>query len=301
MAETPSDRQQNFRLRHEAEALVAALPPLQVEAERVATTVHQGVHGRRKVGQGETFWQFRRYHTGDSATQIDWRRSAKSDHLFVRETEWEAAQSVWIWCDASASMDYRHGRDRPTKRQRADLMALATAALLVRSGERVALFGHGMRPGTGRMALNRITQALLLDDRKHIKGNSLPPAEHLPRFAQLVFISDFLVPLEEIQARVHGYAGRGISGILLQVLDPAEESLPFSGRVLFEGMEDEGRTLISRVDALRTAYGARFANHHEGLKDIARSVGWNLIVHHTHQPPQRALLSTYTSLAKVEA
>jgi len=301
MAETATTRQKGYLLRHEAEALVATLPPLLVEAERVASTVHQGVHGRRKVGQGETFWQFRRYHTGDSATQIDWRRSAKSDHLFVRETEWEAAQSVWIWCDESASMQYRHSRDRPTKRRRADLLALAMAALLVRSGERVALFGHGMRPGTGRLALNRVTQALLSGDRDQPQKTSLPPAEHLPRFAQLAFISDFMAPLEEIQARVHSYAGRGISGILLQVLDPAEETLPFRGRVMFEGMEDEGRTLVSRVDALRTQYGARFANHHEGLKDIARSVGWNLIVHHTDVPPQKALLSAYTSLAKAEA
>jgi len=300
MAEDAADCQKKFRLRHEAEALVATLPPLQVEAERVASTVHQGVHGRRKVGQGETFWQFRRYHTGDSASQVDWRRSAKSDQLFVRETEWEAAQSVWIWCDPSASMEFRHGRNVPTKRARADLMALATAALLVRSGERVALFGHGMRPATGRLALNRITQVLLSGDREQTKMTSLPPAEHLPRFAQLVFISDFMAPLEEIQARVLGYAGRGISGILLQVLDPAEEALPFHGRIMFEGMEEEGRTLISRVDALRAQYGARFANHHEGLKDIARSVGWSLVVHHTDQPPQKALLSTYASLTRAE-
>lgn len=300
MADTALTRQHRVKLRHQAEALAAGLPPLQVEADRVASTVHQGVHGRRKVGQGETFWQFRRYHTGDAATQIDWRRSAKSDNLFVRETEWEAAQSVWIWCDASASMDFRHSREYPTKQHRADLLALATTALLVRSGERVALLGSDMRPSTGRTALNRVTQALMARDIAGTVSSSLPPAEHLPRFAQVVFISDFLAPLEEIQARVHGYAGRGIAGMMLQILDPAEEALPFTGRVLFEGMEDEGRTLISRVDSLRTQYSARFANHHAGLADIARSVGWSLIVHRTDRPPEKALLSAYMRLARTE-
>src|SRR5271156_2368233 len=84
-------------LKHRAEELAAQLPPLLVEAERVAVTVSQGVHGRRRVGQGETFWQFRQYEPGDAATRIDWRESAKSQRLYVRETEWEAAQSVWLW------------------------------------------------------------------------------------------------------------------------------------------------------------------------------------------------------------
>src|SRR3546814_6131026 len=81
-------------LRHRAEQLAATLPPLLVAAERVAATVAQGVHGRRRVGQGETFWQYRHYDFGDQPQSIDWRQSAKSDMVFVRQMEWEAAQSV---------------------------------------------------------------------------------------------------------------------------------------------------------------------------------------------------------------
>src|SRR5262249_30048253 len=78
-------------LRDRAGEAAAVLPPLLVAAERVAVTVAQGVHGRRRVGQGETFWQFRHYESGDAAARIDWRESAKSQRLYVRETEWEAA------------------------------------------------------------------------------------------------------------------------------------------------------------------------------------------------------------------
>ncbi|MEN8196305.1 MAG: DUF58 domain-containing protein, partial [Pseudomonadota bacterium] len=127
--------------RQEAERLGSALPPLLVEAERVAQTVAQGVHGRRRVGQGETFWQFRRYQPGDPTTAIDWRQTAKSQAVFVRETEWEAAQSVWLWRDSSPSMDYASGAELPPKQERAELLLLAAAALLVRGGERVALLG----------------------------------------------------------------------------------------------------------------------------------------------------------------
>ena len=102
------------------------MPPLLVAAERVAATVAQGVHGRRRVGQGETFWQFRQYQPGDAASRIDWRESAKSQRLYVRETEWEAAQSVWLWRDASPSMDYSSAGISavrwPTKGERAELL-----------------------------------------------------------------------------------------------------------------------------------------------------------------------------------
>src|SRR5262249_35252748 len=125
-----------LRLRDEAETLAASLPPLLVEAERVASTVAQGVHGRRRVGTGETFWQFRRFQTGDQSSDVDWRRSARSQHLFVRETEWEAAQSVYLWRDGSPSMNY--ASSGATKLQRAGVLALALGILLVEAGERIA-------------------------------------------------------------------------------------------------------------------------------------------------------------------
>src|SRR5689334_21902661 len=121
-------------IQHRAEELAAALPPLLVAAERVATTVAQGVHGRRRVGQGETFWQFRQYEPGDSAQRIDWRESAKSERLYIRQTEWEAAQSVWLWRYGSPSMDYSSAPTLPRKRARADLLLVALAALLMRGG-----------------------------------------------------------------------------------------------------------------------------------------------------------------------
>src|SRR5207248_1460060 len=119
-------------MRDRAEQAAAGLPPLLVAAERVAVTVAQGVHGRRRVGQGETFWQFRQYEPGDAAARIDWRESAKSQRLYVRETEWEAAQSVWLWRDASSSMDYTSagyitGAAWPKKRERAELILVALA------------------------------------------------------------------------------------------------------------------------------------------------------------------------------
>ncbi|MFQ6017807.1 MAG: DUF58 domain-containing protein [Kiloniellaceae bacterium] len=282
-------------LRQRAEQLAATLPPLLVAAERVASTVAQGVHGRRRVGQGEAFWQFRQYNFGDQPQSIDWRQSAKSDRVFVREMEWEAAQSVWIWRDTSGSMAWRSADSHPDKRSRADLLALSLAVLLVRGGEHVTLLGSGLRPSSGRATLSRLATLI---ERGEGAGGDLPPVEPLPRSAQVVLVGDFLAPLDQIERVVRGYAVRGVTGFILQVLDPAEETLPYDGRVRFEGLEGEAPWLLSRVETVRGDYRARFEAQRAGLTAIARAAGWSYSAHRSDQPPQAALLALYTALSR---
>lgn len=278
-----------------AEELASRLPPLMIAAERVAATVAQGVHGRRRVGQGEAFWQFRQYEPGDSMQRVDWRQTGKRDRVFVRETEWEAAQSVWLWRDSSASMHYRSTARLPEKAERADLLALALMALLMRGGERFALIGAGLPPGTGRAALSRFAQVM---QRAAEDKTGLPPAIALPRHAEVVLIGDFLSPLPEIDQAVRAIAARGVKGHILQVLDPAEEDLPFTGRTRFEGLEAEGEALIPRVESVRSEYQSLLARHVEGLRDIARAVGWSCQSHRTDRPAQAALLSLFVTLSE---
>jgi uncharacterized protein (DUF58 family) len=278
--------------RHEAEALAGRLPPLLVAAERVAATVAQGVHGRRRVGTGNSFWQFRAYAPGDAANAIDWRQTAKSDRAYVRETEWEAAQSVWLWADRSASMDWRSSRTLPTKEERAMLLLLAAAALLLRGGEQVTLLGAA-RPAAGSAVLDRLARDL----RRPAQEEGMPTARRLPRHAGLLLIGDLLAPLDTIARSVAGFAEHGVRGHLLQVLDPAEEALPFDGRVRFEGLEREGATLVNRVDAVRAGYAERLAAHRAGLADLARGAGWSFAVHRTDHPPHAALLALYGAMS----
>ncbi len=266
-----------------------------VEAEHVATTVAQGVHGRRRVGLGETFWQFRRYETGDSPQSIDWRQSAKSDRVFVREMEWEAAQSVWIWRDTSASMAWASTQDLPEKRRRADILALALAVLLIRGGEFVTFLGSDLRPSNGKTTLERLAKVI---DRGERSDSGLPPALPLPRFAQVVMIGDFLSPLKEIEDVARSYAARGVKGHLLQVLDPAEELLPYDGRTRFEGLEGEDSWLLSKVEAVRTPYRNRFKAQCEGLESIARRLDWGYSAHRTDRAPNAALLALYLAMTQ---
>ena len=281
-----------------AEALGARLPPLLVAAERVASTVAQGVHGRRRVGQGDSFWQFRRFVSGDPLTRIDWRQSAKSgrgapEGWFIRETEWEAAQTACLWRDASASMRWRSKAVPVEKRDRANLLLLALASLLLRGGERVMMMQQDARPIASRGALDRFAATLQAAD----DDGGLPPMVRLPRHGTVVLFSDFLSPLEDIQALIGRFAAVPVTGYLMQILDPAETALPYEGRIRFRGMESDGDALIPRVESVRSAYAERLKAQQDGLARICSTAGFGFGIHRTDHPPEMALLTLYQALA----
>ena len=285
-------RQAGGNLQYEAEALGAGLPPLFVDAERLASAVSLGVHGRRKSGMGESFWQFRRYRPEDSATAIDWRQSAKTQNLFVREREWEAAQSVWFWCDASIGM--RFASAKTTKAERARRLVLALASLLVRGGERVALYGQGHAPASSRAALGRIGHTLL-DPAP--SSEALPPDSAIAKNAQFVWVSDFLSPLPQIETALRRLSRSAVTGQLVHIIDPAEEDFPYSGRMRFEDSNGLMHETVGRAETVAGAYRARFKAHAQTVGMLARSLGWSYIAHRTDKPPQTALIALYADMS----
>jgi uncharacterized protein (DUF58 family) len=285
-------QRQFHALEDEAETLSASLPPLMVEAERLAAAVSLGVHGRRKAGMGESFWQFRHYRAEDPSIAIDWRQSGKSQHLYVREREWEAAQSVWFWRDGSAGMRFRSVG--PTKIDRATVLTLALASLLIRGGERIALVGEGHGPAASRIALRRISHALL-DRAPH--GSALPPEAPVTKNAHFVWASDFLSPIEDIEHTLRRLTKTTASGHLVHVIDPAEEDFPYMGRTRFESVEGRLNETLGRAESVAGAYRARFKAHSEAVAQMARKLGWNYLAHRTDRPAQIALVALFADLS----
>jgi len=277
-------------MRQQAQDLAATLPPLLVAARRVAATVSPGAHGRRRAGPGDAFWQFRPYQTFDAARMIDWRRSARGSTTFVREREFETAQTVYLWRDASPSMRWRSDRGLPEKRERADLLTLALTILLVGAGERVALLGESLRPRGGQTAIEPIAGLMAMAGDG---GGSLPVYEPLPRHAGVVLIGDLLDPLEDLLALVRRWSAEGVAGHMLQVTDPAEEAFPYRGRVRFEGLEAEAPHLLGRAEAISAEYQERLARHRDGLAELARQTGWTFGTHTTDRSAESALLTLF--------
>lgn len=284
----------------DAQAVAARLPQLIIEASRIAATVIHGVHGRRRAGPGETFWQFRQYDQNDDANLIDWRRSASSDHVFVREREWEAAHTFWLWPDLSPSMAFGSHLAETIKRDRAIVLTLALAELLVKAGERVGILGQ-MRPTANRNATTRLAENLAQHATDPVLAGGLPPAETPGRFSGLVLVSDFLEPIDQIAERLATIGAGGVNGHMVQVLDPAEEVLPYEGRAEFVGMSDEIRWTAERTETLRDAYQAKLAEHRDGLREIARRHGWSFTIHRTDNAATEPLLALIARLQAGDA
>lgn len=279
-----------FALQRDAHALADRLPDLLLEADRIASTVAHGIHGRRRAGPGETFWQFRHLESQDPAQLIDWRRSASSDNLYVREREWEAAHTVWLWPDLSASMDFSSHLAKETKRDRAVVLMLATAELMVRSGERVGLLGL-TQPTASRRAATRLAEALATAANAAALNSSQPPNARLSRFSSAILFSDFLDPVPEIRAYLETLAGAGVNGHLVQILDPAEETLPYEGRTEFLGTEGGEVWIADRAESLRTRYQEKLKAHRAEIGELATRLGWSFLVHHTDRPASEPLLT----------
>jgi uncharacterized protein (DUF58 family) len=284
------------QLRHQAEGWAARLPDLRIQALRVAATVALGGHGRRRPGPGDSFWQFRDYRQGDALRGIDWRRSGRSSgRIYIREREWETAESFWLWLDQSPSMAYSAAPKRPEKRDRAAVLMLAVASLLLRGGERVGVLDGGESKPLGHppAALPKITDRLARGQN----DGSLPPLAGLPRHSTVLLFTDGWRPLEEWDKRLSALTAPGVQGHLVQVLDPAEQRLDLTGRVRLEGLEGEGELLLRRAEDLIDAYQERFDAHVRGLQAICRRRGWTYRTHLTDASPLPILLAVHQAIS----
>jgi uncharacterized protein (DUF58 family) len=281
-------------LRSDAQALAAPLPALLAQAEHLAASVLPGAHGRKRAGQGDEFWQYRAATPSDGGARIDWRRSGRSDQLFVRETEWQAAQAVTLWVDRSAAMGFSGDKKRAPKADRARLLGLALAVLLLKGGERVGLLPD-LPARSGRAQLDPLTLALLDSDAQDY---GTPAAPHLPAHSCAVFLSDFLGDPSGVQDAVGRAADRGVRGALLQILDPVEEAFPYQGRAIFESMRGALRHETLRADDLQARYRDRLAARKDMLASLARATGWQVSTHHTDQPAATALMWLWTQLER---
>jgi len=284
-----SAQQINQPIRHEANALAANYPALLAEAERVAAIAATGLHGRRKAGQGETFWQYRPYQNTDAARRIDWRRSARGDSLFIRDNEWEAANTLYFWIDKNTGMNWKSQKKLPLKSDRAAIISLALSKLLMKSGEHCTIMGLDSRSRTGRVGFDR-----LFEDFSISKGTEDDFKSPIKAHSKVVIASDFLGPLDDWKIKLAHLAARPTKGILLHIIDPAEIAFPYKGRLELKmpGLNALKSLIVGRAENSREQYQARFERHIKDIDALAKSLGWHVVRHDTSKPathPMNAL------------
>jgi uncharacterized protein (DUF58 family) len=275
-----------------ARKLADAMPRLILEARRVASTVIHGLHGRRRAGPGENFWQFRRFVSGEPAQHVDWRRSARDDHLYVREREWEASHTVWIWPDRSPSMTFASALSSDSKLERSLIVAFALAEVLVQGGERVGVPGL-MRPTASRNVIEKMAESILHDPTERA---SLPPNFAPSPLSEVVMLSDLWAPIGEVRGAIAQLSASGAHGHVVQIVDPAEESFPYSGRVEFIEPEGAGSVTAGRAETWRNDYQTIVARHRADIRAETDLRGWSFAVHRTDRPASELLLVLHSRM-----
>jgi uncharacterized protein (DUF58 family) len=276
----------------QARSLAETMPRLILEARRIAATVIHGLHGRKRAGPGENFWQYRRFTSGEPARRVDWRRSARDDTLYVREQEWEAAHTVWIWPDRSPSMTFTSRLAQESKLDRTLVVAFALAEVLVHAGERVGMPGL-MRPSGSRNVLDKMANAIVHDPAERA---SLPAAFAPSALTEIVLVSDFWSPIAEVRKTLSQLSITGAHGHTVQVVDPAEETFPYSGRIEFIEPEGGQSIVTGRAENWKAEYVERVASHRAAIRAETDKLGWSFAIHRTDRPATELLLALHARM-----
>lgn len=272
-------------LRAQAEDSISALPGLVMQAEKIAATIMHGEHSQRKSGSGEMFRQFRPYEQSDRPQDIDWRQSAKADQVFVKQRELQSTVKTYLWCANAPSMRFSSDPAFLQKQHAAHVLTMALALLTRSAKEPVGLI-NDMK--TGRSDAHMIAMAELLN--APVKGGAekvLPEMDNsilpFPKHSAFYGVGDFLSPIDEIKHCLSKIAAKTENVIIVQVLDPAEITLNYTGRMRFRNGGDHDH-IINHVPSIRTAYQNRVHAHIEALQRLCLGYNWGVYLHTTDTP-----------------
>lgn len=282
-------------LRREADRVSSTLPALLVQAEKVANGIMHGEHNLRKAGSGEKFWQFREYEQHDRPQDIDWRQSAKSSQIYIRQKEWQIAQRTYFWCSSGKGMGYcSDPKTLHTKSEAARIITLALAMLMARNNEQVGIFGN-RRTGRSDAKIQKIAQELLAGSKL---DENLPPSGQfsLPQNSSLVLVGDFLSPIYDIEDNFSLLSAETTSALVVQILDPQEMELNFEGRVIFRSPDGKNSETINNVASVRDQYQERVKNHIKSIYELCSQRDWNYILHRTDHDISDTVMDIWTMI-----
>ena len=281
-------------MRLKAEELSNKIPSLYVKADRIANTIWEGMHNRNKDGLGDNFWQFRKYEYGDPAHLIDWKKTAKSNETFIQEKELQTLQNFVIWRDTSKSMNFRSSESIDTKLYRANLFTLALTIILSKSGENIVLNGLKSKLLKGGNAVNFVSNQI--NEKVTDSYKSSPNINEIKNNSDVILIGDFLNNINETEKTIKELSNRGINGIIIQILDPAERFFPYKGRINFNGLEGEKNILIGKAESVRNDYKKAIKIHIEKLEKLTTSYSWKYILDNSDQDASISLQNICNTL-----
>ena len=120
-----------------------SIKDLSLAARKTIDGFMTGINKSKVKGPGLEFSQYRSYQPGDDLRWLDWKRYARSDRFYIRESEVETSISVRLMVDVSNSMNHRDGAF--SKLDYARLLAASLGWLAHMQGDSFGLYlvGNG--------------------------------------------------------------------------------------------------------------------------------------------------------------
>lgn len=238
----------------------------------------RGMHRSRRTGTGMVFADYRPYSEGDDIRHVDWGIYLRLDRLILRVFEEEADLPIYLFVDASQSMEL--GTPSKFEYARNVAMALGYVGLLNHDRVNLCAFADGLREMLPtRRGKNQAPQVFrFLNDLQPRGRTSLQAALRryfsAPRTrGMVVLISDFLDPagFEDAFAVLRRFRH---DVVLLHVIAPDERDPQLPDEVELVDIE-EGTTLKAEITpGLLSAYREAFARHCADIEGYCRKYGW---------------------------
>lgn len=269
---------------------------LELRARAVVEGFRNGLHRSPYHGFSVEFTEYRQYSPGDDPRHLDWRVYARSDRHFIKKFEDETNLRCHLVVDRSRSMGY--GSRGWTKDQYAATLAATLASFLSLQGDAVGLvtFDAEVReylPARRRPGHLRRLMLALETPPAGRSTDLVAPVEHLLSLVRkrglILMLSDFLAPMDRLDASLSAVAAAGHEAAVFQVLDPAELALDFGAPTVFRDLETE-RTLFVDPASARGEYRRRLRAHTDSLERTCRRLGIAFHPLDTSQPLELALL-----------
>jgi len=252
---------------------ILAIKDLSLAARRTIDGLMAGINKSLVKGVGLEFSQYRSYQPGDDLRWLDWKRVARTDRYYIRESELETSISVRLLVDASKSMDHRDGSF--SKLDYARHLAAALAWLAHSQGDAVGLytfrdgqvFAAPARRDPQHLArvfhqLEHLTAGGVVGDAVSYRHIFLGEQKR----ELLVFITDYYERDGEIGRLLELLAALRHEIIVFHVLGGNEFTLDYGGYSQVEDLETGQRMAVPSGAALQGAYEERLAAWLAGVR-----------------------------------
>jgi len=247
--------------------------------KRVASS-YSGGRPSIKHGKGIEVVDYREYMPGDDFRLIDWRLYARTEKLYIKRFEEEKDLIMHMLVDASASMDFTS--HTMTKFDFAGSIAAGFGFLSVHHHEKFAmgLYSNTVREMTqARKSQTHLFNVIDLLNTVKLSGltdlgvSATQYSKIIKSKSFTVIISDFLEDIDSVTEGIYRMAKHSSEMLLVQVLDPWEIDLGWSGDIKFEDMETSEikRTYLS--PGFRKDYANKVREHSKQVRSICDDIG----------------------------